>query len=88
MEKKSFRMAVQIGSEFENYEALTNSICMYEEENFVNLIVRDTRTVEAAAKRNHHKSYNPAIKYSDISFCCTYGGKKYVSHSTGKRNHK
>ncbi|GFS22680.1 THAP domain-containing protein 4 [Elysia marginata] len=81
-------MEVQVGTEFESYEALTKAIRMFEEKNFVNLIVRDTRTVKAAAKRNQRKAYNPAIKYSDISFCCTYGGKKYVSHSTGKRNHK
>ncbi|GFO11163.1 inosine-uridine preferring nucleoside hydrolase-like isoform x3 [Plakobranchus ocellatus] len=81
-------MSVQVGTEFESYEALTAAVRVYEEENFVNLIIRDTRTVEAAAKRNLRKTYNPAIKYSDIAFCCTYGGKQYVSHSTGKRNHK
>ncbi|CAL1530229.1 unnamed protein product [Lymnaea stagnalis] len=81
-------MAVEVGAQFDTYEDLTNAIKAYEAEHFVNLIIRDTRKVEAAAKRNQRKTYNTAIKYSDISYCCTYGGKKYVSHSTGKRNHK
>lgn len=81
-------MAVEVGAEFSTYDELTHAIRAYEAENFVNLIIRDTRTVEAASKRNQRKKYNPAIKYSDISYCCTYGGKKYVCHSTGKRNHK
>lgn len=81
-------MAVEVGAEFNTYDDLTNAIKAYEAENFINLIIRDTRRVEAAAKRNQRKTYNAAIKYSDISFCCTYGGKKYVSHSTGKRNYK
>lgn len=81
-------MAVEVGAQFDTYEDLTNAIKAYEAEHFVNLIIRDTRKVEAAAKRNQRKTYNAAIKYSDISYCCTYGGKKYVSHSTGKRNHK
>jgi hypothetical protein len=81
-------MAVEMGAEFHTFEDLTNAIRTYEAENFVNLIIRDTRKVESAAKRNQRKNYNPAIKYSDISYCCTYGGKKYVCHSTGKRNHK
>ncbi|KAH9487633.1 hypothetical protein Btru_070201 [Bulinus truncatus] len=81
-------MAFEVGAEFNTYEDLTNAIKAYEAANFVNLIIRDTRKVESAAKRNQRKCYNAAIKYSDISYCCTYGGKKYVSHSTGKRNHK
>ncbi|XP_005110633.1 mastermind-like protein 2 [Aplysia californica] len=81
-------MAVEVGAEFDTYDDLTSAVQAYEAENFVNLIIRDTRKVEAAAKRNQRKKYNPAIKYSDISYCCTYGGKKYVSHSTGKRSHK
>ncbi|CAG5124552.1 unnamed protein product [Candidula unifasciata] len=81
-------MAVEVGAEFKTYDDLTNAVRAYEVENYVNLTTRDTRTVEAAAKRNLRKNYNPAIKYSDISYCCTYGGKKYVCHSTGKRSHK
>ncbi|KAK0066452.1 mastermind-like protein 2 [Biomphalaria pfeifferi] len=81
-------MAIEVGAEFNTYEDLTNAIKAYEAANFVNLIIRDTRRVESAAKRNQRKCYNAAIKYSDISYCCTYGGKKYVSHSTGKRIHK
>lgn len=81
-------MDMEVGAEFDTFDDLTNAIRSYEAENYVNLTTRDTRTVEAAAKRNLRKNYNPAIKYSDISYCCTYGGKKYICHSTGKRNHK
>ena len=42
----------------------------YEEENFVNLWVRDSRTIEAATVK---KNYNPAIKFYEVRYACKHG---------------
>ena len=42
----------------------------YGEENFVNLWVRDSRTIEAARVK---KNYNPAIKFYEVRYACKHG---------------
>ena len=49
-----------LGEHFTSYNDIKEKMKKYEEENFVNLWVRDSRTIEAARVK---KNYNPAIKF-------------------------
>ena len=55
----------------------------YEEENFVNVWIRDSCTTEVARVK---KKYNPAVKFYEIRYACKHGGRKFKSESTGVRS--
>ena len=79
MESKKF----YIGQHFTSYDDLKEKMKKYEVENFVNVWIRDSRTIEAARVK---KEYNPAIKFYEIRYACKHGGRKFKSESTGTRS--
>ena len=48
---------------------------------------RDSRSIEAALKRNTKKQLKPDLKYAEITYCCIHGRKKYKPTSKRKRPH-
>ena len=49
--------------------------------------MRDVRTIAAAAKRYPKRTQEmpPALKYYEVKYCCTHGGRTLKSDSTGAR---
>ena len=77
-----------VGKEFKSFEALQDAVHKYEQTDFAQLSRTDSRTIENEESRRSSKLFNPNIKYSFVTFTCAFGGKPYVSRSTGIRNSK
>lgn len=76
-------MAVlSVGTEFPHFSALEVAITDYEAANFVQFYHRDLRSVLAATKQNTRR-YNMEIRFSELTFSCIHGGKKFKSKSKG-----
>ena len=73
----------KLGERFDSFAELEEKITQYEQENYVNLWVRSSRTIEAAHLKKHLDS---AIRYYEIKYACIHGGKKFKSESTGARS--
>ena len=78
MESKTFCL----GEHFTPYDDIKEKMKKYEEENFVNLWVRDLRTIEAARVK---KNYNLTIQFYEVRYACKHGGRNFKSESTGER---
>ena len=72
-----------IGECFGTYEDLQTKIEKFKEANFVELYIRDSRTVQN--KRNK-KNIKKDLKYSEIKYACVHGGRKHKSRGKGVRN--
>ena len=72
-----------LGEHCTSYDDLKEKMKKYEEENFLNVWIRDSRTIEAARVK---KEYNPVIKFYEIRYACKHGGRKFKSESTGARS--
>nr|XP_047142077.1 uncharacterized protein LOC124816542 [Hydra vulgaris] len=72
---------------FLSFEDLKSTIKKYEDSHFVQLWIRDAKTIEAARKTIPRKaaSIAPQIKYYYIKYCCIHGGKKFTNKGNGKR---
>ena len=59
----------------------------FEETTYSQLVHRDSRTLEAAAKRVPKKveKANKELVYYTINLTCVFGGKKYQNRGTGER---
>ena len=87
---ESLTSTLEIGSKFSSFDDLKCSIATYEKERSVQLLQRDSRTLEAARKRVPRKveKANKSLVYYSIIFCCSFGGKNYKCQSKGKRVHQ
>ena len=81
---------IEIGDKFSSFEDLKSRIATYEKEKSVQLLQRDSRTLEAARKRVPRKveKANNSLVYYSITFCCAFGGKDYKCKSNRKRVHQ
>ena len=79
-----------VGDTFSSYDDLKKKLAEFEKSHSVQLTQRDSRTLEAAARRvpMRVKNANTALVYYSISFSCVFGGKKYNSKGSGKRPHQ
>ena len=84
----SDHVSFAVGSKYNSYEVLHEAIQKYQKQNFVQLYKKDSHTVQVAARRSPKRHFNEAIKYSEITFSCIHGGKKYISKSKGARPHQ
>ena len=57
----------------------------FEQAQFVQLYIRRSRTIIAAAKRRTKKIYNEDLKYAELEYACINGGKNFKTTSTGER---
>ena len=87
---ESLTSNLEIGSKFSSFDDLKCFIATYEKERSVQLLQRDSRTLEAARKRVPLKveKANKSLVYYSIIFCCSFGGKDYKCQSKGKRVHQ
>ena len=73
------------GQQFASFHELRDRI---EQQSYVQLYIRRSRTIEAAMKRASKKSFLQELKYSEVDYACIHGGKKFATRSKGKRtNH-
>ena len=79
-----------VGDTFSSYDDLKKKLAEFEKSHSVQLTQRDSRTLEAAARRvpKRVKNANTALVYYSISFSCVFGGKKYNNKGSGKRPHQ
>ncbi|XP_078693414.1 uncharacterized protein LOC144923086 [Branchiostoma floridae x Branchiostoma belcheri] len=81
---KAEAIKLEVGAIFHSYPDIEFAINDYQLRNFVQLYIRDSRTI-CGTRRAKIKSFNPKLKYSEITFACVHGGRKYKSHSLGAR---
>jgi len=67
---------LKVGSKFYTFDELSRRLEDFQELEQVQLWVRDSRTVVAAAKRARRKSLNPALKYAELTYSCVFGGRR------------
>ncbi|XP_071538947.1 uncharacterized protein [Panulirus ornatus] len=67
---------LKVGSKFYTFDELSRRLEEFQELEQVQLWVRDSRTVVAAAKRARRKSLNPALKYAELTYSCVFGGRR------------
>lgn len=67
---------LKVGSKFDTFEDLSQRLEEFQKVERVQLWVRDSRTVIAAAKRARRKSLNPALKYAELTYSCVFGGRR------------
>ena len=78
------RVHFSLGEDFKTYTDLMEKIEKFKKTNFVDLYVRDSRSIEAAQKRLS-KKLNKELKYYELKFTCVHGGKKFSSRGEGRR---
>ena len=79
MEPKKFC----VGDNFTSHDDLKEKMKKYEEENFVDVWITDSRTIEAARVK---KKFNPTIKFYEIRYACKHWGSKFKSETTGVKS--
>lgn len=67
---------LKVGSKFYTFDDLSRRLEEFQQIEQVQLWVRDSRTVVAAAKRARRKSLNPALKYAELTYSCVFGGRR------------
>jgi len=86
---KTETMAVNIdvGELFASFAHADCKIKKYAESSFIQLWMRDTRTLTAAAKRVPKKvaTARPQLKYYSVRYCCIHGGQAFRSTGHGHR---
>ena len=80
-------MSFSVGDKFSSYNDLLERVKAFEETTYSQLVHRDSRTLEAAAKRVPKKveKANKELVYYTINLTCVFGGKKYRNRGTGVR---
>eukprot|EP00118_Oscarella_pearsei_P025641 m.308518 g.308518 ORF g.308518 m.308518 type:complete len:240 (+) comp44144_c0_seq1:143-862(+) len=79
------KIRIEEGMEFGSLDELSETIRKWEQQNYVQLYRRDSRTIEAAKKRMTKRIFRDELGFSDIHYACVHGGRKFVSKSAGKR---
>ncbi|XP_047129189.1 uncharacterized protein LOC100213006 isoform X2 [Hydra vulgaris] len=72
---------IRLGAGYTDLEELYKAIYKYETDNHVHLWRRDGRTIEALAKRapgtaKKIMETNPGLRFAELRFCCSYGGRQ------------
>ncbi len=78
---------IKVGDMYASFDELKTQIDKYQIEKSVQLVQRDSRTLETAKKRVLLKAEkaNKNLIYYNLTFCCVFGGKDYQCKSSGKR---
>ena len=78
-----------MGKFYSDYDDLDKVVKQFEQDNYVKLYKKESRTIEASKKRCPNRKFNPKVKYSEVSFACIHNGKYKPNTKTGERpNHK
>ena len=76
---------VHIGQQFDDFSAFESAISQYQNNENVQFFKRDSRSLEAAKGRVSNKTFNPRIKYYEVTYHCIRGGKNFKPRGTGKK---
>jgi len=84
---------IRLGAGFVDLGELYKAIHKYETDNHVHLWRRDGRTVEALAKRapgtaRKIMETNPGLRFAELRFCCSYGGRQSSDEKKDKKPQK
>ena len=79
------QMALSVGTKFDSFDELNRVIKQYEEDNCANLYKKESRTIEAAAKKCPKKTFNSNLKYAEVIYACVRNGKYKSKVTTGER---
>jgi len=76
-----------VGEKFFSLEELNKAKLEYEKSNFVNMVMRDTKSLESVRKyaRKRVEGARADLRYYTVRLCCTFGGKKYKTQGHNKR---
>ena len=79
-----------VGRHFTSFEELEAELKAYQSKKYVQLVKRDTRTLEMARKRvpKRVEGANTALIYYTIHYTCAFGGKSYKNEGTGQRRNQ
>ena len=80
-------MAIAVGQTFSTFADLESKIEEYKAGNYVDLYMRNSRTVGAAKSRTS-VALKPELVYYEVKYACVHGGRKFSSRGTGKRETK
>ena len=80
-------ISFNVGDTFSSYQEFKGRVEEFEKLNFVQFTHRDSRTLEAAAKRAPKvvEKANKELVYYNIMLTCVLGGKKHKSEASGVR---
>ncbi|XP_028417228.1 uncharacterized protein LOC114541513 [Dendronephthya gigantea] len=79
-------IGLKVGQKFSSFEEVKVAIARYEETNYVNLYVNDSRSIVSALKRTPEKVFKPELKYFYLNYTCVAGGSRtFKSKSKGAR---
>ena len=80
-------MSFSVGDTFSSYNELLERVTAFEETTYSQLVHRDSRKLEAAAKRvpKRVEKANKELVYYTINLTCVFGRKKYQNRGTGVR---
>ena len=74
----------EVGDTFTSYSSLLKVKSAFEQKNFVQLYVSDSRSIKAASRRTS-RTINPLLEVCTVKFCCIHGGRKYKATEKGER---
>uniref|UniRef100_A0A1X7SKB9 ZSWIM3 N-terminal domain-containing protein n=1 Tax=Amphimedon queenslandica TaxID=400682 RepID=A0A1X7SKB9_AMPQE len=61
-----------VGDLFTSFDELQQSVEKYHKKRIVKFYIRDSRSIEAALKRNTKKQLRPDLKYAEITYRCIH----------------
>ena len=71
---------IRLGDGFSSLEDIESALQQYEERNNIKLWKKDVRSLEACLKRSLKLAklevINENLKYGQLLYCCTFGGKR------------
>ncbi|EEC18629.1 hypothetical protein IscW_ISCW014568 [Ixodes scapularis] len=73
------------GQQFSSFAELATAIAEFQDANFVQFWINSSRTIAGARKKGVKRHINEELVYTEITYSCTHGGRKYKSQSTGAR---
>ena len=74
-----------ISEQFKTFQSLQENISSNEMEHFVNLWIRDSKSVGAAQQGRVKRKFSEEIRYYKLTYACICGGKKFKSRGKEAR---
>ncbi|KAI0238861.1 hypothetical protein LSAT2_010369, partial [Lamellibrachia satsuma] len=80
-------VGINVGEKFSSFSQFSDKIKQVQDDSFVQLYLRDSRTIDGAKQRmpNIAAKANRNLKYYSVQFTCIFGGKLHKSESKGAR---
>lgn len=87
MDVRNEFVGVSVGDKFSSFSELSSKIKQVQDDSFIQLYLRDSRTIAGAKKRmpNIAAKANENLKYHAVQYSCVFGGKLHKTESKGTR---